>query len=134
MAGGLTKRPGKRQGAYDRCDDGRAEHAETEDQASRGRAEVRRQRLADLSHAAQRGMYVTSPEGRGRDEEHRSAHHLGKHGPQCGIPPRRSVMPVVQPLFGHGGLLVIDHPRVEHRADQGCREKPETAVANGYVD
>ncbi len=121
VAGSLAEGPSESQRAHDRRDDGRPEHAETEDQPSRSDAEMRNQRLADLSHTAQRGACITSPEGGSRDEQNRSAHQLGKHRAQCRIPSRRSVVPVVQPLFDDGGLLIENH--------QGLKTAPIKAAA-----
>jgi hypothetical protein len=57
----FTECPGERQQTYDRCDDRRAEHAETEDEAPQGDAEMGYQCLAYLSYAAQRAPASSDP-------------------------------------------------------------------------
>jgi len=94
---------------------------------------MRNQRLTDLPDAGERGARVAGHERRGGNEQHRGADHLCQHRSQGRIAARRTVMPVVEPLFGRGRLLVEDHPRVEHRADQGRGQKPETIIAERQV-
>jgi len=99
----FTERPGQRQRTHDRRHDRGAEHAAAEDEASQSDAEMGRQRLADLPDVGQRGARVAGPDRRGCDEQDRGADHLRQHRSEGRIAARRTVVPVVEPLFGCGG-------------------------------
>ena len=125
--------PGERERADDRRHQRGAQHARAENRAPDRLAQHGRQRVADPPDAAKPGAVLVA-QRRGGGDQHRAGQALRERRAKAGVEPRRLEVARPQLFLGDGRLLIEDHPRVEHRADDRRRHIEKIPVSHRPVE